>query len=248
MSLLQRISGRVRRLLHGLPRNFVLDKKDLIDHVFTKCTPQPKSFADLGGVWGVHGAYTFYALEAHKPARAVLVDTDFTDPCVTRAKGFPALTLLPGNFGRPEIAEAVGEVDAVFMFDILLHQVKPGWDALLELYASRTRYFVIFNQQWTGPGRAVRLLDLGREEYFKNVPHSPNEPLYKDLFDRLDTIHPQHQRPWRDVHNIWQWGITDEDLVEKMQALGFEKVYYAKCGRFGSLPNIENHAFVFRRA
>jgi hypothetical protein len=44
------------------------------------------------------------------------------------------------------------------------------------------------------------------------------------------------------VHNIWQWGITDDDLVEKMQSLGFERVHYENCGRFGTLPNTENHA------
>lgn len=247
MSLWKRLKRRAQRFIHGYPLNFNLDKRDLIDRVFTRLTPAPKSFADLGGVWGVNGAYTFHTLQTHRIERAVLVDTDLTDACVARATEFPALKLVAGNFGRAEIAESVGQVDAIFMFDILLHQVKPDWDALLELYAPRTRYFVIYNQQWTGPGRAVRLLDLGPDEYFKNVPHSPDEPLYKDLFSRLDTVHPQHQRPWRDVHNIWQWGITDDDLVDKMRSLGFERIHYENCGRFGTLPNTENHAFVFRR-
>lgn len=248
MSLWKRVSHRVRKYLHGHPRNFNLDKKDLIDHVFTECSPAPRSFADLGGVWGVDGAYTYYALKTYGIDRAVLTDTDLSAASIARAVEHPALSLVEGNFGRPEIAERVGEVDAIFLFDILLHQVDPDWDALLELYAARTRYFVIFNQQWTGAGRRVRLLDLGREEYFKNVPHLAAEPPYTDLFEKLDTVHPQHQRVWRDVHNIWQWGITDEDLEEKMRSLGFRRLYYRNCGRFGSLPNTENHAFVFGRA
>lgn len=247
MHLLQRITRRIQRRLRGLPHNFNFDKKALIDFVFNECHPAPKSFADLGGCWGVDGVYTFYALGAHPVQRAVLVDTDLTEPCKARAAGAPALSLLEGNFGQPEIAARVGEVDAIFMFDILLHQVKPDWDELLAMYASRTKYFVIFNQQWTGPGRKLRLLDLGRGEYFRNVPHSETEPLYADLFSRLDSIHPQHQRPWRDVHNIWQWGIADVDLTETLGALGFDLVYQKDCGRFGTLPNFANHAFVFRR-
>ena len=51
---------------------------------------------------------------------------------------------------------------------------------------------------------------------FRNVPHSPGEELYKTCFRDLDAIHPEHQRPYRDIHNIWQWGIVDADLIGRM--------------------------------
>jgi hypothetical protein len=93
----------------------------------------------------------------------------------------------------------------------------------------------------------VRLLDLGREEYFKNVPRDENHPIYKALFEKMNEIHPQYKRPWRDIHSVWQWGITDRDLLQTTENLGYKMLYYKNCGRFGSLPNFENHAFVFQK-
>jgi hypothetical protein len=51
----------------------------------------------------------------------------------------------------------------------------------------------------------------------------------------------------RGVPNVWQWGITDRDLLEKVKSLGFSLQYYKNCGQFGGLENFENHAFMFRK-
>lgn len=231
---------------------FVLDKGELIDYAFTRCSPPPASFADLGGVWGVEGAYTFYALEAHRPRSALLVDDKLTTEVVDKAKGHQQLQLLNGNFGTDAIASKVRGVDAIFLFDVLLHQVDPDWDRVLEMYAGTAKYLLIYNQQWTGE-KTERLLDLGPDEYFRHTPREPTDTLdqdslYQDLFTKMHERHPEQNRPWRDIHNIWQWGITDADLTAAVEALGFQLEYYKNCGRFGQLPNFENHAFVFKRA
>ena len=153
-----------------LPPNFNQDKKELIDFAYERLTPRPMAFADLGGVWGVDGAYTRYTLQRYGAARAVLVDTNFTDKVIEVAPSFPSLTLVKGNFGDPATAERVGNVDAIFLFDVLLHQVKPDWDQVLAMYAPRTRLFVVYNQQWVGGHRTIRLVDLPRDQYFANVP------------------------------------------------------------------------------
>lgn len=57
-----------------------LDKKDLIDFAFLQ--QRFSSFADLGGVWGVDGAYTFYTLDNKKVTAAYLVDTDLTNKVI----------------------------------------------------------------------------------------------------------------------------------------------------------------------
>lgn len=220
-------------------------KLDLIDYAFPRFSLQ--SFADLGGVWGVEGGYTFHALSKHNVTAAALVDTHPTQIVKNRARSFPNLRLIAGNFGDEAVARQVGKVDAVLFFDVLLHQVNPNWDRVLETYAEQTRCFVIYNQQWIGPGQQVRLLDLGEDEYFKNVPHDRTEEPYVSLFGKLDEKHPDHDRPWRDVHHIWQWGITDVDLHTKMASLGFRMQFMKNCGRFGQLQNFENHAFVFTK-
>lgn len=224
--------------------NLVQDKIDLIDQAFSSFGVH--SFADLGCVWGVEGGYTFHALDKHKVTDAVMVDTTFTPIVTDRAKEYPQLRLINGSFGDQSVVDQVGNVDAVFLFDVLLHQVAPDWDTILEMYAKNIRVFVIYNQQWTGSDTTVRLLDLGEEEYFRNVPSDPKQEPYKNLFKKLDEPHPHAGgRLWRDVHSIWQWGITDDDLESTAARLGFKLRYKKWGGKWGE--NFENQAFIFSR-
>lgn len=148
----------------------VRGKINLIDRAFTSC--RIESFADLGAVWGVEGAYTFRALDKYPVKEAVLVDGRITPTVAARANSYPQLRVIEGNFGDQEIADKVGNVDALFLFDVLLHQVSPDWDTILDMYAKNVRCLLIYNQQWIGSTTTVRLLDLGEKHYFRNVPHS----------------------------------------------------------------------------
>lgn len=236
-------------------KDLVQGKLDIIDYAFQRISPRPQSFADLGGVWGVNGAYTFYTLEKHTVKSAFLVDTDFTDQVIKDSDRNENLTLIKSNFGDKSVLEQLGRIDVIFLFDVLLHQVKPDWDEILEIYSSICNCFVIYNQQFINSEKTVRLLDLGFEEYFENTPHDKDHPTYKSLFENMDKIHPQHKRIWRDIHNVWQWGIIDADLCEKMEELGFTLKYYKndgnfrtlKNGKFGNLKNFQNHAFIFQK-
>lgn len=222
-----------------------LDKLHLIDLVCQNY--HVKSLADLGGIWGVNGGYTFYALKKHGIKRAFLVDTDVTEEVYMKAKRFPALTIINENFGMKDVARRIGKVDAIILFDVLLHQVDPDWDTVLEMYAPFTDIFIIYNQQFIGSDKTVRLFDLGYEGFFQNVPRAKDDPLYKEVFEKMYEMHPQHNRIWRDIHNIWQWGIVDDCLFAKMKELGFRLQYYRNFGQFYHLHNFENHAFVFKK-
>lgn len=242
--LQQKVLSRIR----GFDSRFNLEKKALIDYAFQDLiTSPPYSFIDLGGVWGVDGAYTFYTLDQYAISRAVLVDTDFTEHVLERSKKYTNLELITGNFGDHTLAKQLGNVDAIFLFDVLLHQVKPDWDEILGFYAPITSCFIVFNQQFTGSDTTIRLLDLGEERYFENVPHDRDCPPYDCLFEKMYEIHPQHDRIWRDIHNIWQWGITNRDLRDKMKSLRFVEKYHKDCGQIEGLANFRNHAFVFER-
>ena len=221
----------------------VKDKKDLID--FSCQRLQTRTFADLGGVWHVDGGYTFYAMEKHNISTAFMVDTHFTEAVMQKKEMYPGLKLIKNNFGNEEVAQQIGHVDAIIFFDTLLHQVNPNWGEVLEMYAGRTACFIIYNPQFVASKRTIRLLELGEEEYFKNVPHRKNEEPYRTVFKKINEIHPQHQRLYRDIHNIWQWGIVDDDLMAKMKSLGFTLQYYKNSGQFGELSSFENHGFVF---
>jgi hypothetical protein len=60
-------------------------------------------------------------------------------------------------------------------------------------------------------------------------------------------LHPDHNRIWRDVHHVWQWGITTADLLFTMHELGFQLEYLKSHGEFNNLPNFSEQAFVFRK-
>jgi hypothetical protein len=206
-----------------------------------------RTVADLGGVWRVNGGYSFHAA-GRGAERVKLVDLSFTPEARRRQKKEPRVELVTGNFGLRETAERVGPVDAALLFDVLLHQVRPDWDEVLANWAPHVRHFVVYNQQYTGP-QTVRLLDLGRDEYFKHTPHDVTQQEYRDLFERPDEAHPFYAdgRTYRDQHGVWQWGITDEDLRRAMKSLGFAETFYKDCGPWPGLKDISNRAFVFSR-
>jgi hypothetical protein len=224
------------------PRLLLADKKQVIDFAFRRFGV--RSFADLGGVWRVEGGYTFYALREHPIERAYLIDTDVTPLVEDRARGRRDLTILPRNFGDPEVPGIIAPVDAVLLFDVLLHQVRPDWNEILAMYAPATRLFVIVNPQYTGGPETIRLLDLGREEYLRIVPRTES---HRSVLERLEEIHPAYGRPYRDIHNVWQWGIVTEDLRARMAGLGFREAYFRDNGRWGRLREFRNCAFVFAR-
>ena len=153
-----------------------------------------------------------------------------------------------GNFGDPGVAASVGQVDVAFFFDVLLHQVAPDWDEVLTLYARVAQRIAIVQPQWNG-SETVRLLDLGETEYMAAIPQSEaaHGSVYDGLFGRLDEMNEQRGRPWRDVHDIWQWGITDRDLIAQMAELGFGLRLFENTGPWRGLERFHDAAFVFDR-
>lgn len=245
--IMKELKRRIQVTLHGFPKNFNIEKKNLIDFTFEMGSPTPHSFADLGGVWRTDAAYTFYTLDRFKVESAFLVDLNITDAVLEKSRQYDNLNIIRGNFSKSSVLQQLENVDAIFLFDVLLHQVKPDWGEILQTYSTRTNYFVVFNMQFMKYENSVRLLELGREEYFKNVPHDEDHPTYKALFEKMYEIHPTYKLKWRDIPDVWQWGITDIDLIERMVNLGFTLQYYKNCGQFGRLENFQNHAFVFQK-
>jgi hypothetical protein len=203
-----------------------------------------RSAVDLGAAWAVDAGYAFHLAGRDGVESVIAVDEDFTPTAIEAARRRPSVRLLSGNFGDPTIAAEVGKVDAVVMFDVLLHQVSPDWDEVLGLWAPSTSAFILAGPWYTESATSVRLLDLGEERYLQTVP---TQAIHEGLFDRLEEINPRRNRPWRDVHDIWQWGITDKDLRRHLRSLGFELAYFEQLGRWRSLPAFVSSAYVFVR-
>lgn len=231
---------------YGKQTNLNRDKLDLIDFALRR---NARIFADLGGMWQVNGGYSIHCAD-HGASSVTLVDFNATPEFLAAQKKRDKLIFLQRNFALPETAQEVGEVDCVMLFDVLLHQVKPDWDEVLKAYAPYTQSFLIFNQQFTG-ANTVRLIDQGREWYLRHVPHSPGDTHeYKELFEQPDELHPEYTdgRTYRDMHAVWQWGISDQDLKSKMEEFGFSMIYERDCGLWPGVEEIKNKAFVFERA
>ena len=243
-SLPAALAGRIGAALRRPPAPSGLNplKLDAIDRACALVGAE--SVADLGGVWAVDGGYAFHAAGRPGIRRVALVDEDFTPTLTGRAAGDGVVELVGGNFGDPEIAGRVGAVDVVLLFDVLLHQVRPDWDDILALYAARTRCFVIVQPTYAGDGPAIRLLDLGVDGYLASVP---DVPIHHEALARLDEPNERRGRPWRDVHDIWQWGITDAALRDKLGELGFALAHHESPGAWQGLARFDEVAYVFVR-
>lgn len=219
------------------------NKMKLIDEAVSLMNDKPSSFADLGGVWKVNAAYTLYTSKKYN-IPGTLVDTNFNPEVDLLLSKNPLLKKVTGNFGSNEVIAQLNNPDMVFFFDVLLHQVNPDWDTILERYSRITKCFVIYNQQITSYKTTIRLTELELNVYKELVP-SRSDDVYEYIFSHKDDINTEYNKPWKDVHQVWQWGITDNDLRRKLASLGFKEVFYKNYGPFGDLKSFEDHGFVF---
>jgi len=246
----------IRKIKKGLKNSLYLlkgyniyvdgEKFDLIKNVFNDYLPEDSTFADLGGVWKVNAAYTIYTLKNFNIRKGYIVDTDFNEKTDHVLSGYDNLIKVKANFSSDEIISQIDAVDVIYLFDVLLHQVAPNWDDVLEKYSKISKCFAIYNQQYNKSQNTIRLTDLSLEEY-KQIAPQREDGLYDFIYNNKNKINSKYEKPWKDVHNIWQWGITDNDLRSKMKSLGFTEKYYKNCGQFSNLEFFENHAFIFLR-
>lgn len=236
----------IPNLWHGYNIYVNRDKLQLIDYTFGEVFPDAKSFADLGGVWKVNAAYSVHTMKRRRVERGVLVDTNYPQGLKERLQRYPGLSVVEGDFSLAETARVVGKVDVVYFFDVLLHQANPDWDDVLKVYANLSPCFVIYNQQFVRGEEAVRLTDLPFEQCIELVSDLRYD-TYRYIYDHKTEMHPQYHKPWGDIHNVFQWGITDKVLRDTMSKLGYEEVLFKNYGRFLDLSAFEDHAFIFRR-
>ena len=239
--------GLWAKLRYGYPIYFDCSKKKLIDTLFDLADDDINTIADLGGIYKVHGAYTFYTIQKYHVSKVIQIDTELTQEYLDSSRKYNQISSLEMNFDDTNAVSQVKNVDALYLFDVLLHQVNPDWDKVLELYSDKTKYFVIFNQMFTKSEESVRLLDLGFDEYFRHVPFEKAHPLSQNLINKTYEINPERGKIWRDVHHVFQWGITVKDLIETLGKFNFDLVYHKFWGMFSYSDSFDDHAFIFKK-
>ena len=205
-----------------------------------------RSLIDVGACWGVNGGYTFHALRCGV-SHGTIADGNITRLTRNRASGDNRIELREGSLGEPRFVESLPRADAAVIFDVLLHQVSPDWDEFLDLYAQRVDHFVIYNQDWIGGPDSVRFVDRGLDWYLANVGNSGAQDI-AGWFSRHQDFHPEQKKPWRDLKNFWQWGITPSDLISAMSRLGFRLDYFENYGLWSEhQPHICVDGYLFAR-
>jgi hypothetical protein len=229
---------------HPVPRNGAFDA---IDFAIEELGIASFADLDMGQSYGEHA---FYAIEKPTVSEGVLADarpTRARDQLLTaieRAGEHAGMRVVDGDIVDPATIHEIGQVDAILMFNLLLHMVAPDWGRVIELYAPFTSCFVMTNPQWAEHEHSIRLVELGRERFLEAVTPSA---AHLSLFDRLDEWYPTQNRTHRDSRSVWQWGITDIDLEAKMADLGFGLDYRRSLGPFPGASGFERKAFVFSR-
>lgn len=193
----------------------------------------------------MNGYYTFYTLDHFPIDQAYLVDIHIYDEVKNRAKQYPELTLVETSFHQHILSGEVRPVDCLFLFDVLLHQVSPDWREILRLYVPFTSHFLIYNPQYRITPHTVRLPELGKKKYFRQVPVAQNKHDINLLFDQPDEKLDKTGLLRKNFGVYWQWGITDGDLISHMQELGFYLQWTKDCGKFPGTRAFNGVAFLF---
>ncbi|MCP3851076.1 MAG: class I SAM-dependent methyltransferase [Gammaproteobacteria bacterium] len=231
-------------LLRTYNGNFQLIKKDVIDFSFEKL--KLDSIAELGCTWGVDGAYGQYIADKYQPKNITMVDLNWNEEILYMCKKHKCIKTINDNFCTPSVSKQIGKVDAVIFFDLLLHFVNPDWNTVLSNYAKQTSCFMIVNPQYFGSETTIRLWDLDQETYFKTVPHNPEQKAYARMLKNPYEFDKSQQKVLRDAAYVWQWGITNHDLINVMDRLGFELIYLKQGNiKYGKLKVFLDYAFIF---
>jgi len=205
-----------------------------------------ESFVSLE-IGRAYGQYAFYAIDKPHVQRGALVNVgpqrsgDYLLSAIEQAAERPGMALLDSGYADPATVRMIEPVDAVLLFDVLHRMSAPDWNEVLELYAPVTSCFVIANPQWERDERTVRLTDLGRDAFLQAVPPWLS---HEELFGHADGAPQGH----RDATDIWQWGITDRDLQQTMERLGFTLERDWQLNPPPKTEGFVNKAFVFKTA
>ena len=188
----------------------------------------------------MHGGYTFDALSNKNIKKAFIVDGQITNQTRERAKIFNQVELVEGTLGSDETHAKVGKIDAVIMFDILLHQANPNWDLFINKYCSTAKILIIYNQNWIGGDKTVRFIDLGLEKYLELVPHTNKENV-STWFKKHEIYNEEQNCLNKNIHNFWQFGITTPDMLNTIFKQGYDLDYFETYGQWSEkYPLVQN--------
>lgn len=175
-----------------------------------------KSFADIGALWGVHGANTFAAEEAGA-ARSVAVDVypetkEFT---TEKARRNSKVEFIMGDINSSETTKKIGQCDLVLCAGVLYHTPDPSH--MLMRLRSITKDTLILN---TASIPEVKGLQNAAVFYpFLNDSQ-------RNIWNRGIGMQRAITGPYepQEGYANWFWGMTPSCLESLLRCAGFEVV------------------------
>jgi SAM-dependent methyltransferase len=210
LSTLRSSADAVGRRLRRVPPHDVLNRRLIARYVFGK------SFADVGAMWNVHGAYAFHAVDVGATA-VVALDLMPASHEFHRANAAvqQRVRFVQGDLNQSNVTDALGQFDVVFCSGVLYHVPDPLWT--LGQLRRLCRHTLILGSatipERRDPQLAVFLPHLdapARRHITYRTPYAKQG---------LDTPFASDAR-----YANWFWGFTPSCVVALLRAAEFDVV------------------------
>ena len=201
-----------------------------------------KTSIDFGGIWNVDGFYTKHMHETYSLNKSTIVDRFWPSDLKEKLDliGIECADCLFSDFDFENKS-----YDVCILFDVLLHQVIPDWRNFLGRISKHCEFIVIYNPQWLRR-TSCRLTDLDDRQYFMEIPHEPCEDPYNYYTNNRQGKCSYAGVQIKDSFRLWQWGITNLDLINAMHNYGFQLIYLKNYFGWTQLKNFQNYGFIFK--
>jgi Protein of unknown function (DUF1698) len=200
--------------------DWVGDYKHLADYI--RQHAKGRSFADIGCMWGVNGAFAFIAEEAGATiVKAVDVfgpTPEFTSEHRARRS---SVEFVLGDCTQPETLERIGEVDVVFCAGVLYHHPSP-FDLLVALRRI-CRTLLILRTATIPEMRGLRNAAV----YFPMLGARDRELWNLRRLGVLRQAGISDPFAPEEGYGNWFWGLTPSCLTSMVRTAGFRVDFQA---------------------
>ncbi len=172
------------------------------------------SFADVGCMWNVDGAYAFHALDK---GAVQVTGIDLMAPSerfqAENARRGSRVTFVQGDINDPKLPERLGRVDVVFCSGVLYHMPNPV--RTLEQLRAMCRRTLILGSA-TIPEQAIPQLAV----YYPFLDTRFHRRLVRRIDHARAGLDTAFRRDW--VYANWFWGLTPSCVQAMLRTVGFE--------------------------
>jgi len=172
------------------------------------------SFADVGCMWNVDGAYAFHALDK---GAVQVTGIDLMAPSerfqAENARRGSRVTFVQGDINDPKLPERLGRVDVVFCSGVLYHMPNPV--GTLEQLRAMCRRTLILGSA-TIPEQGIPQLAV----YYPFLDARFHRRLLRRIDHARVGLDTAFRRDW--PYANWFWGLTPSCVQAMLRTVGFE--------------------------